>query len=252
MRFDTDEQYVARGAAADRAEIDQGLRAHMLRVYNIMCLGLVVTGLVAYGVFTMAVADTGAGQLMLTEFGQTLYNSPLQWVVMLLPLAFVLVLTFGINRLSYGAAQAVFWLFAAAMGLSLSSIFLVYAGGSIAKVFFITAAAFAGLSLWGYTTKKDLSGFGTFLFMGLIGIVIAMVVNIFLQSSALEFIISVVGVLVFAGLTAYDTQKIKEMYHAGDGTAVAGKKALYGALSLYLDFINMFLFLLQLFGTSRE
>ena len=228
----------------DSREIDEGLRAYMLKVYNYMGLGVALTGVVALAVANLAVSNPA--------FAQTLYGTPLRWVVMLAPLAFVLVLSFGINRLSTGAAQAVFWAFAAVMGLSLSSIFLVYTGASIAQTFFVTAAAFGALSLWGYTTKRDLSGMGTFLFMGLIGLIIAMVVNIFLQSSALQFAISAIGVLIFAGLTAYDTQRIKEEYAyvAHDGTLMA-KSAIMGALSLYLDFVNLFMFLLSFMG-NRE
>ena len=222
-----------------RAGIDEGLRAFMLKVYNYMCLGLGVTGAVAL--------FTASSPAMM----QAIFGTPLQWLVMLSPLAFILIMSFGINKLSPGACQALFWAFSAVMGLSMASVFIVFTGTSIARVFFITAAAFAGLSLYGYTTKKNLSGMGSFLIMGLIGILIAMVVNIFLASSALHFAISVLGVLIFAGLTAYDTQRIKLSYYAADGAAVAEKKAIYGALSLYLDFINMFYFLLALFG-NRE
>ena len=228
------------------AAIDEGLRSYMLKVYNYMGLGLVVTGLVAYFGNQAAVEN---GQL--TAWGELLYTSPLMWVIALSPLAFVLVLSFGINKLSVPAAQAVFWAFAAVMGLSLSSIFMVYTEASIAKVFFITAATFGAMSLWGYTTKRDLTGMGSFLFMGLIGLIIAMIVNIFLQSSALEFAISAVGVLIFVGLTAYDTQKIKESYHVSLGAEVLAKGAIMGALRLYLDFINLFLMLLRLFGNRN-
>ncbi|WP_181705093.1 Bax inhibitor-1/YccA family protein [Chthonobacter rhizosphaerae] len=231
------------------AEIDEGLRAYMLKVYNYMAIGLAVTGVVAFAAFQMAVDQTGTA---LTPFGQALYQSPLRWVVMLAPLAAVFFLSFRIERMSVGAAQLTFWVYAALVGLSLSSIFLVYTGTSISQVFFVTAAAFGGLSLYGYTTRRNLSGMGSFLIMGLIGIIIAMVVNIFLQSSALAFAVSVIGVLVFAGLTAYDTQRIKEMYFAGDDVATAGRKAIMGALALYLDFINLFLMLLQLFGQQRD
>jgi FtsH-binding integral membrane protein len=239
-----------RSATQDLA-IDQGLRSYMLRVYNYMGAGLAITGLVAYFAFTGAVQQTGAG-LELTAFGNMLFSSPLKWVVMLAPLAMVMVLSFGIARLSVGTAQLLFWTFAALMGLSLSSIFLVYTGASITQTFFVTAASFGALSLYGYTTRRDLSGFGSFLFMGLIGIIIASLVNLFLQSSALQFAVSVIGVLVFAGLTAYDTQKIKEMYFEGDDYSTAGKKAIMGALSLYLDFINLFLMLLRFMGNSRN
>jgi Integral membrane protein, interacts with FtsH len=235
------------GARAGSAlAIDEGLRSYMLRVYNYMGLGLVVTGLVAWFASNAAISN---GEL--TQWGALLYTSPLAWVVMLAPLGFVLVLSFGINRLSVGAAQGVFWAFAAVMGLSLSSIFLVYTGASIAKVFFITAATFGAMSLYGYTTKRDLTGMGNFLMMGLIGIIIAMIVNIFLGSTMLDFAISVIGVLIFTGLTAYDTQKIKESYSESYGADVLAKNAIMGALSLYLDFINLFMMLLRLFG-NRE
>jgi FtsH-binding integral membrane protein len=229
-------------------EIDQGLRAYMLKVYNYMAIGLAVTGVVALATANAAVDASG----QLTAFGAAIYTSPLRWVIMLAPLAAVFFLSFRIDRMSVGAAQATFWGYAAIMGLSLSSIFLVYTGQSIAQVFFVTAAAFGALSLYGYTTKKDLSAMGSFLIMGLFGVIIASIVNIFLASSALQFAISVIGVLVFAGLTAYDTQRIKEMYFAGDAADVMGRKAIMGALTLYLDFINMFIMLLQLFGQSRE
>jgi len=238
------------GARADMS-IDAGLRSYMLSVYNYMAGALALTGLVAYFTYSAAVVDTGSG-LALTNFGNLLYASPLKWVVMLAPLAFILVLSFGVHKLSLTATQLVFWTFAAVMGLSLSSIFLVYTGQSITTTFFITAIAFGALSLYGYTTKRDLTGMGSFLFMGLIGIILASVVNIFLQSSALQFAVSILGVLIFAGLTAYDTQRIKGMYYEADSAVVAGKKAVMGALSLYLDFINMFMFLLQFLGSQRN
>jgi FtsH-binding integral membrane protein len=240
----------ATGARADAHAIDQGLRAYMLRVYNYMAAGVAITGVVAYVTFTMAVVQTQAG-LQLTDFGNVIFNSPLKWVVMLAPLGMVFFLSARMQKLSVGAAQLAFWAFAALMGLALASIFMIYAGESITRVFFISAAAFGGLSLYGYTTKKDLSGWGSFLIMGLIGIIIASVVNIFLASSAMQFAISVIGVLVFAGLTAYDTQQIKEMYYVGDGEATMGKKAIMGALRLYLDFINLFIMLLSLFGNRN-
>jgi FtsH-binding integral membrane protein len=253
------------GQARAGAAVDEGLRAYMLSVYNYMTVGLAVTGLVAYLLFTMAVtgdaslaAKSATGgvirfkQQFLTPFGYTLFVSPVKWVIMFAPLAFVFFLSFRVYAMSVSAAQITFWLFAAVMGASLSSIFLVFTGESIVRVFFITAAAFAGLSLYGYTTRKDLSGWGSFLIMGVIGIVIAALVNLFLQSSALQFAISVIGVLVFAGLTAYDTQRIKDDYYQFVGDAsMAAKGAIMGALSLYLDFINMFTSLLQLFG-NRE
>ena len=234
-------------AARTGVAVDEGLRSYMLGVYNYMAAGVALTGIVAYLTYSMAVQNGG-----LTPFGETLFNSPLKWVVMLAPLGFVMFLGFRIQQMSVGTAQAMFWLFAAVMGLSLSSIFLVFTGESIAQIFFITAATFGALSLWGYTTKRDLSGWGSFLFMGVVGIVIAALVNLFLQSSALMFAISAVGVLVFAGLTAYDTQRIKDGYLEMRGNAeLVAKGAIMGALSLYLDFINMFVMLLNLFGNRN-
>ncbi len=208
-----------------------------------MGIGLAITGAVAFFFSQWASSSQDIFNLV--------YLSPLKWLVMLSPLAFVLVLSFGINKMSFATAQLTFWAFATVMGISLSSIFFIYTDASIAKVFFITAAMFGTMSLYGYTTKRDLTAMGSFLMMGLIGIIIAMVVNMFLQSSALEFGISVLGVLIFVGLTAYDTQKIKELYEELDGSEVMGKKAIMGALTLYLDFINLFMMLLRLFG-NRE
>ena len=242
-----DRPTIASARAGTAAAIDEGLRSYMLKVYNYMGIGLVVTGLVAYFSNQAAVSN---GQL--TAWGELLYTSPLMWVVALAPLAFVLVLSFGINKLSVAATQATFWGFAAIMGLSLSSIFMVYTDASIAKVFFITAATFGAMSLYGYTTKRDLTGIGNFLIMGLIGLIIASIVNIFLASSMLEFAISAIGVLIFVGLTAYDTQKIKESYNEGMGAELLTKGAVMGALSLYLDFLNLFLMLLRLFGQQRN
>src|SRR6201997_1120006 len=220
-------------------DVDLGLRRYMLQVYNYRAAGLRVTGLVAYA----AVA---------TGFYQQIAGTPLIWLVILAPLGALLFLSFRIERLSAGAVQATFWTYAALMGLSLAGIFLLFTGTSIARVFFITAGTFAAMSLYGYTTQRDLSQFGSFLFMGLIGIVIASLVNMFIASSALQFAISVIGVLVFTGLTAWDTQQIKEMYYEGDGPELAGKKAIMGALRLYLDFINLFMMLMQLLGTRRD
>ena len=220
-------------------EIDLGLRQYMLRVYNFMAAGLGLTGLVAYGA-----AASG--------FYQQIAGTPLIWVVMLAPLGAVLFLSIRIERMSVGAAQALFWTYAALMGLSLAGIFLVFTGTSIARVFFISAATFAATSLYGYTTRRDLSQVGSFLFMGLIGIVLASLVNMFIGSSALQFAISVIGVLVFTGLTAWDTQRMKEVYLASDPGDVLTKKALMGALALYLDFVNLFVLLLQLTGQRRE
>ena len=233
-----------------RADIDQGLRSYMISVYNYMMLGVALTGLVAYVVFTRAVVETGAG-LALTPFGAMLYSSPLKWVVMLAPLGMVILFSATAHRLSPAMAQLIFWIFAALMGLSLSSIFLRYTGQSITHVFLVTAASFGALSLYGYVTRKNLSGWGTFLFMGLIGLILASLVNIWLASPALHFAVSVIGVLVFAGLTAYDTQRIREIYHyVSHDAALTKGAAINGALSLYLDFINMFLSLLSLFGSN--
>jgi len=245
-------------ARAGTAEIDQGLRTYMLGVYNYMTFGLAVTGLVALGVNMLAVAGDSSqavarlGNIGLTSFGVALYGSPLRWVVMLLPLAFVFFFSFRIDRMSAATARNVFILFAAAMGLSLSSILLVYTGTSVARAFFITAASFGALSVYGYTTKRDLSAFGSFLVMGLIGLVIASLVNMFVQSTAFQFALSFLSVLIFAGLTAWDTQSIKEMYYAGDTHEVATKKSVNGALMLYLDFINIFTALLQLTGSRNN
>ena len=225
----------------DHAHYDAGLRQHMLRVYNYMLLGLVVTGGIAY------YTSTNIALL------QLLFATPLKWVVMLAPLGFVMVLSFGIARLSAGTAQFLFWLFCGVMGLSLATIFLVFTGVSIVRVFFITSAMFAAMSLWGYTTQRDLSSMGSFLIMGLVGIIIASIVNLFLGSSALHFAISVIGVLVFTGLTAYDTQRIKELYQTAYGMQESNQKlAVMGALSLYLNFINLFMMLLHLLGSQRE
>jgi uncharacterized protein len=234
---------VARQGAYADASIDEGLRAYMIRVYNLMALGLAITGVAAMATAQLAMSNPAVAQL--------LYGSALRWVIMLAPLGFVFFLSFRVHTMSVPAAQATFWAFATVMGISLSSIFLVFTGESIVRVFFITATAFGALSLWGYTTKRDLTGMGSFLFMGLIGLILAMIVNIFLASSALQFAISAIGVLIFAGLTAYDTQQIKQMYYEGDDSAVSGRKAIMGALRLYLDFINMFMFLLQFLG-NRE
>ncbi len=244
MALGPDNRYTLRAATARPgemagADVDVGLRQYMLQVYNYMASGIALTGLVAYGV---SMSQTAM---------QVIFDSPLMWVVMLAPLGMVMFLSARMHALKASTAQALFWTYAGLMGLSLSFIFIAYTGLSIARVFFITAGTFAAMSLYGYTTKRDLSGFGSFLFMGLIGIIIASVVNMFLQSSAMHFVISVVGVLVFVGLTAYDTQAIKSMYRAADTAEVHGKKAVMGALRLYLDFINLFIMLLHLFGARR-
>lgn len=254
-----DYQTVRTAAGARVAEIDEGLRAHMNKVYGTMSVGMVITAAAAWAISGLAVTtDPTAYQIgaskYLTDMGYALYASPLKWVIMFLPL--VMVFAFGamINRLSAAGAQLFFYTFAAAMGVSISWIFMVFTGFSIVQTFLITAVAFAGLSLWGYTTKKDISGWGSFLIMGVIGLIVASIVNIFLGSPAIMFAISILGVLIFAGLTAYDTQKIKNDYvqhaHAMDSEWLA-KSAIMGALNLYLDFINMFMFLLQLLG-NRE
>jgi uncharacterized protein len=255
---DYDSNRIIRGQAAEAGVIDAGLRAYMLRVYNYMLVGLVLTGLTAYGVYSVAVtADPAAAVatlkngVMLTNFGVTLYTTPLQWLFMLAPLGAVIYINARLRRMSVGGAQSAFWIFAGLMGVSFSTIFVVYAASSIAQVFFITAAAFGGLSLYGYTTKRDLSPIGSFLIMGVWGLIIAMIVNMFLQSPMIMWVMSVAGVGIFAGLTAYDTQRIKEMYAVGDDGTLAAKKSIMGALALYLDFINMFQFLLFLFGGRR-
>ncbi|PLK25146.1 hypothetical protein C0V72_02300 [Porphyrobacter sp. TH134] len=228
----------AGGDVAGRVSFDEGLRSHMLSIYNYMTSGILLTGIVALLAFSSGIAET-------------IHFSALRWVVGLSPLAIVFAMSFGANRFSTGTLQLMFWGFATLMGLSLSSIFLVYTGGSIATTFFATAAAFAGLSLYGYTTKKSLSGLGSFLIMGVIGLLVAMVINLFLQSPAFHYAISFIGVLIFAGLTAYDTQRLKNEYQYLRGTQFAGKAVILGALSLYLDFINMFQFLLSFLG-NRE
>jgi uncharacterized protein len=229
------------------AAIDQGLRSYMLKVYNLMALGVALTGLVAYAFAEAAFTSTGAP----TAFGMAIYGSPLRWVILLAPLALVFFLSFRIDKMSAFAAQMTFWVYAGLVGASLSSVFIVYTDASIVKTFAVTAASFGALSLYGYTTKRDLSAMGSFMVMGLFGLIIAVIVNIFLKSSALDFAISAIGVLVFAGLTAWDTQKIKEIYFEGDGFEVMSKKAIMGALALYMDFINLFLFLLRFMG-DRE
>ncbi len=237
MAYDSGNRWTAR-AAVPQADIDVGLRQYMLRVYNYMAGGLAITGVIAFlsqGIYVQYIAHT-----------------PLYWVVLLAPLGLVMVMSVGVQRMSLGALQASFWGYSALMGLWFAGIFLLFTTESIARVFFITAGTFAAMSLYGYTTRTDLSRFGSFLMMGLIGIIIASLVNIFIGSTAIQFAVSVIGIFVFVGLTAWDTQRIKEMYFEGDGAAIAGKKAIMGALSLYLDFINLFLLLLQFFGARRD
>ena len=248
-----------RVARAGTVEYDLGLRAYMLGIYNYMTLALAISALVALGAFKLSVAGDASqavakfGSIPLTSFGVALYGSPLKWLVMLAPLGFVFFLSFRFEKMSQSALMGTFFAFAATMGLSLSTIFLVYTTASITQVLFITAAAFGALSLYGYTTKRSLSAMGSFLVMGLFGLIIASLVNIFLQNSMIQFVISVLGVLIFAGLTAWDTQKLKEQYDyvAGDATVMA-KASIMGALTLYLDFINMFQFLLALFGNRNS
>ena len=226
-------------ATKSEAQVDQGLRSYMLRIYNYMATGLGLTGLTAYFV------------AITPSLFNAIYGTPLYWIVALAPLGFVFYLSARLHKISFSTAQTVFWIFSGVMGLSMAYIFIAFTGASFARVFFITAGTFAGMSLYGYTTKKDLSGWGSFLFMGLIGIIIASIVNIFLKSPMLYYVISWIGVLVFVGLTAYDTQRIKEMYYASDHPEISGKKAIMGALKLYLDFINLFIMLLHIFGQRR-
>jgi FtsH-binding integral membrane protein len=237
------------GGRASATEIDAGLRHYMLRVYNYMASGVALTGLMA-----ALVAATPALQALFFQVGMHGRMAPtgLGYVAMFAPLGIALAFSFGLARMSAATAQGLYWLYAGLMGISLSSIFFLYTGQSIVRVFFITAASFAGLSLYGYTTKRNLSAFGSFLIMGLFGLIIASVVNMFLMSSTLVFVMSVAGVLIFAGLTAYDTQKIRDMYWVGDSGEVASKKAVMGAFALYLDFINLFIMLLRFFGDRRD
>ena len=239
-------------SATETHVIDEGLRSYMLKVYNFMSSGIFLTGIVSLLLFKLSVVMASDGSITgLTEIGNALYNSALMWVVMLAPLGVVIYMSFGIAKMSSSKAQTAFWVFAALMGASLSSIFLVYTGASITRVFFITAGTFGAMSIYGYTTKKALTRLGSFLMMGLIGIIIASIVNIFMKSTMMYFVISIIGVLIFVGLTAYDTQKIKNMYLVSDSGEVMGKKAVMGALTLYLDFINLFIMLLRLFGQRR-
>jgi FtsH-binding integral membrane protein len=253
--FDRNIAAARTGYRTTQVAIDAGLRAYMIRVYNYMAAGVGLTGVVAWFAYQAAGGDQiqviGRQISGLTGFGQAIFTGPLMWVIVLAPLGLVMLLSFGINRLSASNALALFFVYSGLLGLSLASIFLVYTHGSIARVFFISAATFGATSLYGYTTQRDLTGVGSFMFMGLIGLVIASLVNIFLQSSGLYWVISVVGVLIFVGLTAYDTQSIKEMYDVNDDGTISGRKAVMGALRLYLDFINLFLMLLRLFGDRR-
>ena len=250
---DYDRNVAARGfGAASAAEIDAGLRAYMIRIYNYMAAGVALTGVTAWLTFNAAVITDASGKITgLTSFGQAIFSGPLTIVLFLGTLGIVFFLSFRINKLQAGTAMTLFMLYAGLLGLMLSSVFLSYTGASITRTFFISAASFGALSLYGYTTQRDLSPIGSFLIMGLFGLIIAMLVNLFLKSSGLDFAISAIGVLIFAGLTAWDTQKIKEMYDANDDGTVSGRKAVMGALTLYLDFINLFLFMLRFLGDRR-
>jgi uncharacterized protein len=251
---DFDRNYATlRGVGTDRAvAYDMGLRAHMIRVYNYMAGGVALTGIVAWFTYQMAVVTDPSGAFAgFTPLGKALFASPLMFVLMLAPLGLVLFLSFRIQHMQASTARLLFFVYAGLLGISLATIFMVYTHASITRVFFISAASFGALSLYGYTTQRSLDAMGSFLVMGLFGLIIASVVNIFLKSSGLDWALSVIGLLIFAGLTAWDTQKIKEMYDVQDDGTVAGRKAVMGALSLYLDFINMFLFMLRLFGDRR-
>jgi len=243
-----------RASAATTAVYDAGLRAYMLRVYNWMASGLLLTGVISFGIANTSLINAFY-PLVQTPFGFAHHPTALAMIAIFAPLAFVLVLSLGVNRLSTGAVQGLFWAFCAAMGASLTNIFLVYTSESIVRVFFITSATFAATSLYGYTTRTDLSRFGSFLMMGLFGIIIASLVNLFFQSSALQFAVSIIGVVVFTGLTAYDTQRIKSSYQQfayAEGFDGAAKRSVYDALSLYLNFINLFMLLLQLMGNRNN
>jgi uncharacterized protein len=272
-QFNRDISSTTLSAPVSRAEadaIDAGLRAHLLSIYNYMGLGLAVTAIAALGIYAISVTDDVtaaakvlhggaessarlAGNLYLTPVGYALFASPLKWAIILAPLALVFGLNFGIERLRPAVAQLLFWLYAALIGVSLGSVFMIYTHTSVARVFFITAASFGALSLWGYTTRRDLTGIGPFLLMGLFGIIIAGLVNLFLASSALHWVVSAVGVVLFSGLTLWDTQRLKKeyIYGAMDGDT-AERTAIMGALSLYLDFVNLFTVLVQLFGERED
>jgi uncharacterized protein len=240
------------GYARSGAAVDQGLRAYMIGVYNYMTLGLGVTGLVAYGAFALGTVQIGNGRLALTEFGHAIYVSPLRWLIVLSPLAIVFWISARIQSMSVASARNAFIAFAALIGLSMSALLVVYTGASIGRAFFAAAAAFASLSLYGYTTQRNLSAMGSFMMMGVVGLIVASLINLFLHSSGLQFGISILAVGIFAGLTAWDTQSIREMYYAGDGYEMVQKKSIHGALRLYLDFINMFQALLYLTGSQRN
>jgi FtsH-binding integral membrane protein len=250
--FDRNYATARSGYRADQVAIDAGLRAYMIRVYNYMASGVALTGIVAWLTYSAAVQSVADGRIVLTPFGQSIYSGPASLILLFDTLGLVFFLSFRINRLQPSTALALFMVYAGLLGLMLSSIFLTYTGSSITRTFFIAAASFGALSLYGYTTKRDLNAFGKFLFMGLIGIILASLVNLFVHSSGMSFIISIAGVLIFSGLIAYDTQKIKEQYSEAYGTEMAEKVAIFGALSLYLDFVNLFQFLMSFMGQSRD
>ncbi len=250
--MDFNRQNIFQATSAKTAVWDAGLRAYMLKVYNYMATGVLLTGIISLISFKLSADINASGQIIaLTNYGNAIFNSGLKWLVMLAPLAVIFYMSFGINKMSTSKAQTVFWIFTVLMGLSLSWVLIVFTEISVARVFFITSATFGAMSIYGYTTKRDLTKLGSFLMMGLIGIIIASLVNIFLKSTMMHFVISILGVLIFVGLTAYDTQKIKNMYSASDTVEISGKKAIMGALTLYLDFINLFIMLLRLFGQRR-
>ena len=250
--MDFNRQNIFQATSTKTAVWDAGLRAYMLKVYNYMATGVLLTGIISLISFKLSAEVSASGQIIaLSNYGNAIFNSGLKWVIMLAPLAVIFYMSFGINKMSTSKAQTVFWIFTILMGLSLSWVLIVFTGVSVARVFFITSATFGAMSIYGYTTKRDLTKLGSFLMMGLIGIIIASLVNIFLKSTMMHFVISILGVLIFVGLTAYDTQKIKNMYSASDTIEVSGKKAIMGALTLYLDFINLFIMLLRLFGQRR-
>ena len=241
-----------KAATQSTVVMDEGLRAYMLKVYNYMATGVFLTGIFALIIFKISVVTDESGMLLgLTSFGNTIYNTGFKWLVFLAPLVPFFMFIKGIQKMSSSKVKSLFWIFSALWGVSLSSILLEYTGASVARVFFITSATFGAMSIYGYTTKRDLTKLGSFLMMGLIGIIIASIVNIFMKSTMMYFVISIIGVLVFVGLTAYDTQKIKNMYLVSDSGEIMGKKAVMGALTLYLDFINLFIMLLRLFGQRR-
>jgi uncharacterized protein len=247
--FSSNPQTQAKAAALNSEDL--GLRAYMQKIYGYMTIGLSITGLVAYLLTNAVTSETAQGKLVLNELGQSIYGSPLGFIFMLAPLGIIILLSLRIQKMRAGTAQTLFWVLAGCYGISLAPIFIQYTSESVARVFFISSSTFLAASIYGYTTKKSLANFGSFLMMGLIGIIIAMVVNIFMQSTMMQFIISIAGVLIFTGLTAYDTQTLKEMYVEGENGDIQVKKSIMGALRLYLDFLNLFIMLLMLLGNRR-